>query len=114
MFSVNLKLYFVTLDDESNKFKVYLDDKGNIPEIELSEDGDVEDYIFEKSLESFYGSTENLLDSANLSAIEKEDKKISIIYNIYCYNSLNCKTGKFVPFNKDSIELYRFASNRGI
>jgi hypothetical protein len=102
------------MDDSSNKFKVYLDDKGDIPEIDLGKEGEIEDYIFEKTLDLFYGPTESLLNSANLSSIEKKDDKISIIYNVYCYNNLECKTGKFVPFDKNSIELYRFASNRGL
>ena len=113
MFSITLKLYFVLFDDIANKFKIYIDDSGNIPEIELQEEGEIEDYIFEKSLDLFYGSTENLLDSLKLSSIEKKDNKVSIIYNIYCYNNLECKTGKFISFDKNSIELYRFASNRG-
>ena len=114
MFSVNLKLYFVIFDDIRNKFKVYLDDEGNIPEIELQEGGKIEDYILKKSLDIFHGSTKDILNTSKISSIEKEDKKINIIYNIYCYNHLECKTGKFVSFDKNSIELYRFASNRGL
>lgn len=113
MFSVNLKLYFVIFDDIDGKFKVYLDEKGNAPEIELQNEGEIEDYIFEKSLDLFYGSAESLLDSAKLSSVEKENNKIYIIYNIFCYQTIQCKTGKFVNFDKNSIELYRFASNEG-
>jgi hypothetical protein len=114
MFSVNLKLYFVLFDDLNNRFKVYIDENGNMPEIELENEGEIEDYIFEKSLDLFYGSTQDLLNTLKLSSIEKKDDKISIIYNIYCYNNLNCKKGKFVNFDKNSIDLYRFASNRGL
>ena len=53
------------------------------------------------------------MDSCKLSRIEKENNEISIVYNIYCYEDLNCKSGKFVSFDKNSIELYRFAQNRG-
>ena len=67
MFSITLKLYFVLFDDIANKFKIYIDDSGNIPEIELQEEGEIEDYIFEKSLDLFYGSTENLLNSLKLT-----------------------------------------------
>ena len=114
MFSVNLKLYFVIFDDITNKFKVYLDDEGNIPEIGLEEKGEIKDCIFEKSLDLFYGSTKDILNTLKLSSIEKEEKKVNIIYNIYCYNNLECKIGKFVSFDKNSIELYRFASSRGL
>jgi|TARA_R100000008_G_scaffold62866_1_gene40141 hypothetical protein len=113
MFSVNLKLYFVCLDESSNKFKVYVDKDGNFPKVDLEEEGEIEDYIFEKSLDLFYGSVEALLTTARLSEIEKNNEKITLIYNIFCYNNIECKEGEFVSFDKNSIELYRFANNQG-
>jgi len=114
MFSVNLKLYFVRFDDLDSQFKVYLDDKGHPPIIEIEEEGEIEDYIFEKSLDLFYGPMDGIIDLAKLSSIEKEKDKIYIVYNIFCYQPLQCKIGKFVNFDKKSIELYRFASNEGL
>jgi hypothetical protein len=114
MFSVSLKLNFISFDDIKNNFKIYLDDNGDPPTIELGEEGEVEDYIFEKSLDLFRGPTDGLLNTAKLSSIEKEKDTIYIVYNIFCYQPLQCKIGKFVNFDKNSIDLYRFASNEGL
>ena len=114
MFNVILKLYFVYFDESQNIFKVYLDDAGLISELKLDKEDQIEDYIFEKTLDIFYGQTQQLLNSCKLSDIEKKEDIIYITYNIYCYDTLECKCGKFVPFDKNSIELYRFAKNRGI
>jgi|15BtaG_2_1085339.scaffolds.fasta_scaffold46913_2 hypothetical protein len=113
MFSVNLKLYFVIFNDIENIFQVYLDDSGNIPEIKLDRTGEIEENILAKTLDFFYGDNTSLLNGCKLSSVEKNKDKLSLVYNIYCYENLNCKTGKFVNFNKNSIELYRFAQTRG-
>tara|TARA_R100000008_G_C3462363_1_gene104849 strand:+ start:237 stop:581 length:345 start_codon:yes stop_codon:yes gene_type:complete len=113
MFFANLKIFFVLFDDSANGFKVYVDKSGNVPEIQLDEEGEIEDYIFEKSLDLFYGSVESLLHGCRLSEVEKDGKKITLIYNVFCYNAPQCKEGEFIAFNKNSIELYRFANNQG-
>ncbi|MAR66592.1 MAG: hypothetical protein CL833_05000 [Crocinitomicaceae bacterium] len=113
MLIVNLKLYFVAFDETDLRFKVYLDEQGLTPTIQLNAEDEIDDCIFEKTLDFFYGDTRSLMDSCKLSRIEKENNEISIVYNIYCYEDLNCKSGKFVSFDKNSIELYRFAQNRG-
>jgi hypothetical protein len=111
---VNIKLYFVLFDEKSNSFMVYLEDNGEIPSIKLSKEDEIKKVILDKSLSLFYKCGAEILNACKLSDIKKVNDSIEIIYNIYCYDGIgDCKSGKFVSFNKESIELFRFARNRG-
>ena len=112
MFNVKVKLSFVYFDESSYSFYIYLDEKGNIPEISIKEKIDI-NYLIEQKCDEIFGSW-NLLSNYYLSNIEYGNDTIVIPYNIYCPNENPCKTGKFVKFDKPSMELYRFAKHRGV
>lgn len=116
MLDVKIILNFVTLDDNTNRFKIFLDDKGDIPTIDLNQDSKINDVIFNTASNLFYnlGGAKDFFNSLNLSGVEKLENILYITYNVFCYNEFNCKIGKFVNFDKNSVELYRFASNKGL
>lgn len=114
LFNVTLKLQFVLFDDEQHKFMLYLDDSGKMPSIKLKNGESINKVIVEKSNSFFYQCDDSILSVCKLSDVMQDGSSIDLVYNIYCYDSLGgCKSGKFVPFNKESIDLYRFAKSKG-
>lgn len=106
-----IKIHTLMFDEDSGSFKVYLDESGDIPSIKIGVKGSIDDHILTKLNECFYQVDDTLLSACKLVSATKESENIDIVYNIYCYDNLVCKVGKFVRFDKRSMDLYRFAKN---
>ena len=114
MFNVKIRLFFILFDESQENFKVYLDDDGNYPEIDFKGEEDVNALLFNTANDSFYNFQHNPYMLPTLNKVEYSKDVVRISYNILCENNFTCKSGKFVKFDKPSIELYRFAKHRGV
>lgn len=114
MFNVKIRLFFILFDETQEIFKVYLDENGNYPEIDFKDGLDVNTLLFDKASELFYNFQSNPYIGFVLNNVDYNENNIMISYNMLCESDFACKTGKFVKFDKPSIELYRFAKHRNI
>lgn len=111
-FSVNILTRIICLDEESkNGFSVLLDDNGEIPNFNLvkGENLDnqvrafVSNFIYENHLHF-------ILSTKTVSSIINDCGNLNISYNLISVNKIT-KSGKFVKFDKNNIELYRLANS---
>tara|TARA_R100000005_G_C4989663_1_gene197288 strand:+ start:1308 stop:1658 length:351 start_codon:yes stop_codon:yes gene_type:complete len=110
--SVKILTRIICLDEESkNGFSVLLDDTGEIPRFNLVKDKDVNSQLVEFVSNFIHENHLHItLATKTVSSIEIEDDSLNISYNLISNNKIT-KSGKFVKFDKNSIELYRLANN---
>lgn len=109
------ELNIVSNDFDTDGFKVYLRENGQKPSIILEEGQSIDNQIY-VFLDSLFYNKRNIVSSMNLykllSNFRIHGSTCIVTYNIFCYDEPDVKEGKFVKFNKNSIELYRFANNK--
>jgi len=115
MFSIEINLRVIT-PSESNSgcFLIFLDDQGNLPKINLETNNDIDKEI-EKKLDCFFYQNDiyPLLLTKQFSSIENKNGKVDVFYNFITTTTAS-KTGSFVLFDKNSIELFRMSNNKSI
>ena len=72
MLIVNLKLYFVAFDETDLRFKVYLDEQGLTPTIQLNAEDEIDDCIFEKTLDFFTETPDHSWTPANCLELKRK------------------------------------------
>lgn len=112
--NIYIKAYVLLFDDDKMQFKIYLDDSGDIPRIKLCEEMSIEEHLLIQFRDYFYNVDDGILHSAKIAKVSKDESGVDIFYNFYCYTNLACKVGKFVQFDKKSMDLYRLSKNKGV
>jgi len=98
-------------DSDYGKLLVFVYDDGSFPEIQLFHNENIEDKILQNLSQIFYPSDLNIiLSSRQISSISSYGNKLEIFYNFVAHSTMS-KIGSFIPFDKNSIELYRLAQN---
>ena len=109
-FAVNLHLRIITTSDDA-KLLILLDDNGEIPKIALSKSSAIDSQILDKLKELLYeNDIYNLFSTKQVSSINNSIDTVDIFYNFFSISD-KPKSGSFVLFNKNSIELYRMVHN---
>jgi len=110
-----VELNIVSNDFETDGFKIYLTEDGSKPFLILEGDQSVDNQV-QILLDSLFFNKGNVTYAMNayksFSSMRIHKSNCIITFNIFCYDEPNAKEGKFVKFNKNSIELYRFANNQ--
>jgi hypothetical protein len=111
-FSVNILTRIVCLDEESkNGFSVLLDENGEIPNFNLVKEGNLDNQVL-TFLSNFIHEDHLrfILSTKTVSSIINDGDNLNISYNLISSNKIT-KSGKFVKFDKNNIELYRLANS---
>lgn len=112
LFNINLSFRIITPSEEDGKLLVLIDEDGNFPSILLGKEPCIEEQIYQRLSELLY---ENDLDTANstrqVSSIFNEGNVLTILYTLISPSTAS-KTGSFVNFDKNSLELYRLVNNK--
>lgn len=110
-FEVGVTLRIVTTSEDGGALLILLDKDGNPPSFSLSDKSSLDMQIFYTLQEYFYeNDLYSLIGNKSISHISNDNNKVNITYNIISTSSI-VKTGSFVKFNKQSIELYRIINN---
>lgn len=111
-FSVNILTRIICLDEESkNGFSILLDDSGKIPNFNLVKDENLDNQIMAFVSKFIYENDLHfILSTKTVSSIINDGDNLNISYNLISNNKI-AKSGKFVKFDKNSIELYRLANS---
>jgi len=109
----NLVIRILANKEDSDDFLIYVDEFGNFPTIELKDNDDIDLVIHNNLSKYFYTCIDNIIISKTISSVKINKDTLSIFYNFFSYNTPSLKSGSFIDFNKQSINLYRFAKNKG-
>lgn len=112
LFEVYATIRIITpSESDYAKLLVLVYDDGSFPSVHLSNNQNIEDRILQELSNIFYPNDLNtILLSKNISSINSTGNKLEIIYNFIAHSTVS-KIGSFIPFDKNSIELYRMAKN---
>ena len=114
LFGINISFRIITPSSEDGKLLVLLDDNGSFPQLLLGKEPCIEEQIYQKLSEIFYTSDLNIVyQTKQISSIINEDSIITILYT-FISPSTASKTGSFVNFDKNSLELYRLVNNKSL
>jgi hypothetical protein len=111
LFEVNIYLRIVSPSEKDpGKFLILLDSNGEIPKLSVCSKIPINQQI--RDLLSNYFHSPSQMDmvyqTKNLSDIQVNDNCFDLMFN-FISPYTNTKSGTFVNFNKNSIELYRLA-----
>jgi len=111
-FSINIFTRVICLDEESKSgFSVLLDNNGEIPSFSLVKENNLDNQIMEFLSNFIHENNLNFtLSTKTVSSIIIDDDNVSITYNLVSTNKIT-KSGKFIKFDKNNIELYRLANS---
>jgi hypothetical protein len=109
-FNINIHLRIVT-PEETNQFLVFLDEKGEIPKFSLLKNEPLDRQIFDKLAEYLIQDIYILFITKQIASISNNRDTIDIVYN-FISTSTRVKSGSFVKFNQQSLELYRFMNSQ--
>lgn len=112
-FSVVVYLRIITAsDDNDGSILVLLDNSGEIPSFELSNKSSLDSQILKNLSELLYQNDIDIIYTtrtiSEISQSSEENNKIKIFYNFIAINTYS-KTGAFVSYNKNSIELHKLS-----
>ena len=108
--NVNIYLRIVT-QEETNQFLIFLDEKGDMPKFSLSRDIPINRQIFDKLSEYHLQDVNMLFSTKQVSSISNNSDILDIFYN-FIATSTRSKTGSFVKYNQQSLELHRLMNNQ--
>ena len=111
-FTVNITLKIVDVNVDTSKVLVLVTENGEFPTFTLNHEEKIEKQIFD-NLCCFFHEEESLsmFSTKQLSEVYNEEDALYICYNFICPSS-RCKHGKFINFNKTSMELNKFTNHR--
>lgn len=110
-FEIEVTLRIITTSEDSGALLILLDTNGNLPSFSLSDKSALDMQIFYTLQTYFYeNDLYPLLANKSISYVSNAQNKLNITYNMISTSSV-VKTGSFVKFNKQSIELYRIINN---
>lgn len=111
-FNVILSLRIITPSNEDGKLLILLDDDGEFPSVFLGREPCIEEQLYQKLNELLYESDMELTYSTKqVSSIINEGEILTVIYH-FISPSTASKSGSFVNFDKNSLELYRLINNK--
>lgn len=109
-----LGLRILHFDESSQKTMVYLDNSGNMPLVEIIQYENPDNNL-KQALDSFFtqSSSSAIFLTKSYSGLSTENFNPEIWFNFYCDNPRSIKSGMFVEFTQNSIELHRFLNHAG-
>lgn len=110
-FNVILSFRIITPSNEDGKLLVLVNDDGEFPSVFLGREPCIEEHIYQKLNELLYESDMLTYSTKQVSSIINEGETLTIIYN-FISPSTASKSGSFVNFDKNSLELYRLINNK--
>ena len=109
-FNVVITIHIIDIDDRKNQILIFVDEDGEIPNIIADCGISIEKQIYDKLCKYFHDeSVESMILGKRISEIKIDDDSLHVSYNIF--NASKEKCGRFIPFNKKSMELYRFINH---
>lgn len=112
LFDVYITIRIITpSESDYAKLLVLVYDDGSFPNIHLYNNENIEDKVLQELSNIFYpNDLHTVLLSKNISSVTSMGNKLEITYNFIAHSTVS-KIGSFIPFDKNSIELYRMAKN---
>lgn len=112
LFNINLLFRIITPSDEDGKLLVLIDDDGDFPSILLGREPCIEEQIHQRLSEFLYENDLEIVKSTRqVSNIFNDGDILTIMYT-FISPSTASKSGSFVNFDKNSLELYRLVNNK--
>lgn len=112
-FNIVVYLRIITASDNNDgSILILLDDSGEIPNFELSDKSNLNVQILNKLSDLLYQNDIDIIyTTKTISEISQPSETNNIVEIFYNFISINTysKTGAFVSYNKNSIELHKLS-----
>lgn len=109
---MNIDIYLrIITQEKTNEFLIFLDEKGDLPKFSLSKDSPINRQIFNKLSEYFLQEIDILFFTKQVASISNIDNTLSIVYH-FISTSAQSKSGCFVKYNQNSLELHRLINHQ--
>jgi len=111
-FTVNIVLKIIDLNDHRNDILILVNEDGDFPNFNLNDEKELDKQLFE-NLCNFFDVEESfaMFNTKQLSEVYNKEDMLHVCYNLFSPSS-NCTNGKFINFNKTSMELNKFTNHR--
>lgn len=111
-FDIYVYLRIITpSESEGGGLLVLLNDDGSFPSFQLSSDSTIEQQILEKMNDILYANDIDMVFATKqISSLKNEQNELSIYVNLISPTTAS-KTGSFINFSKNSIELHKLSNS---